>query len=197
MGSAIEDRRSVRRFSERALSRGEIRELLQSGILAPSSKNRQPWKFVVVEGKAKWEMLEAFARGIAREESGDALLPESGRHLAAARVTLRVLEQAPVVIFVLNPLGRGLFEELTREERVYEVCNLQSASAAIENMLIAAAERGLGGLWICDIYFAYRGLCEWLNTEGELLAAVAFGHPEETPAARPRRPLDEVVEWRS
>ncbi len=63
-------------------------------------------------------------------------------------------------------------------------------------MLLAATEKGIGSLWICDIYFAYEELCEWLNAEGELLAAAAFGYPEEAPKARPRKRLDEVVEWR-
>ncbi len=37
-------------------------------------------------------------------------------------------------------------------------------------MSLTAVELGLGSLWICDVYFAYRELCEWLNTDSQLVA---------------------------
>lgn len=192
----IENRRSIRKFSHKEISEADIRDILESGIKAPSAKNRQPWKFVVVMGEEKERMLEAFRRGIEREERGEALLPQSRQHLAGAKYTLQIMEQAPVSVFVLNSQGKDLFAPMNKEERIFEVCNIQSVSAAIQNMLLAAEEKGLGSLWICDIYFAYQELCSWLDMEGELLAAVSFGYPEEAPKERPRRALDEVTVWK-
>ncbi len=119
-------------------------------------------------------MLEAFCRGIEREEKREALLPESQRFLSGAKYTAQIMEQAPVSVFVLNSLGKGLFSSMNEEERIFEVCNIQSVSAAIQNVLLAAEHKGIGSLWICDIFFAYEELCQWLGTEGELLAAVAL-----------------------
>lgn len=172
-------------------------DILQCGIKAPSSKNRQPWKYIVVQGDAKEKMLHSFREGIDREEIGSALLPVSKRHIAGAKHTVRILEQAPVVVFVINSLGKSMESQLTFEERVYEICNIQSISASIQNMLLAATEKGIGSLWICDIYFAYPELCEWLNADGTLVAAVAFGYPDETPMERPRKRIEEVLEWRN
>lgn len=197
MIQAIRDRRSIRAFLDTPVNRQDIEDILQSAVLAPSSKNRQPWKFVVVQGAAKTEMLKAFCTGVAREESGDALLPQSRKYIEGAKYTIQILEQAPVVIFAINPLGKGVLADLTPEERVYETCNIQSLSAAVQNLLLAATEKGLGSLWICDIFFAYQELCAWLGDQGELIAAVAIGHPNETPNARPRKPLTDVVIWRS
>ena len=64
-------------------------------------------------------------------------------------------------------------------------------------MLLTATEKGIGSLWICDIYFVYAELCQWLNSEGELVAAIAFGYPDEFPEERPRKSVEDVVEWRS
>lgn len=192
----IDERRSIRKFLSKPLPESEVREIIESGIKAPSSKNRQPWRFIVITGRSKKEMLEAFRRGIYREEHGEALLPESKKHIAAAKYTVEILEQAPVVIFAVNSLGQGIFKDMTKEEKIYEICNIQSISAAIQNMLLAAEEKGIGSLWVCDIYFAYQELCEWLGDEGELIAAVALGYPDEAPAQRPRKKLDEVVQWR-
>ena len=196
MINAIYERRSIRKFQDKPISEEDIIDILQCGIKAPSSKNRQPWKYIVVQGKAKEEMLRAFREGIIREEMKDALLPQSKQYINGAKYTVEIMEQAPVVIFAINPLGKGVLAEVTPEERIYEVCNIQSISASIQNMLLAATHKGIGSLWICDIYFAYSELCEWLNTEGELLAAVAFGYPDESPKERPRKKIEDVVEWR-
>ena len=60
---AINNRRSIRKFLDKPISQDDITEIIQSGIKAPSSKNRQPWKFIVVQEYEKEEMLNAFRRG--------------------------------------------------------------------------------------------------------------------------------------
>ncbi len=100
-------------------------------------------------------MLEVFRQGIEREENDRALLPQSRQRIAAAKYTIDIMAEAPAMVFVVNSMGKSIMEELTTEERVYEICNIQSVSASIQNMLLAATEKGIGSLWICDIYFAY------------------------------------------
>ena len=141
-------------------------------------------------------MLRAMREGIKRENGAEALLPGSRKHLAGAAYTVEIMEQAPVSIFILNPLANGIPCPATAEAYFYEMANLQSVGAAIENMLLSAQNLGLGGLWICDIYFAYPELEQWLNTKEQIVAAVTLGFPAEAPAARPRRPLEQIVEWR-
>ena len=124
------------------------------------------------------------------------LLPQGKRHIAAAKNTVNIIAEAPTIVFVINSLGKSIMAELTLEERVSEICNIQSISASIENMLLAATEKGIGSLWICDIFFAYPELCKWLDSDGQLIAAIAFGYPNEFPKERPRKKIDDVVEWR-
>ena len=132
-------------------------------------------------------MLEAMGRGLAREKEGrDALLPESRQHISGAEHTLHIMEQAPVNLFIVNPLGLDLDLPATPEQRIYEICNAQSIGAAVENMTLAAEGLGLGSLWICDIFFAYRELNQWLGTQGTLAAAMALGYADEAPGPRPR-----------
>lgn len=195
MQQTIEARRSIRKYRDVPVDREMIEEILRAGCLAPSSKNRQPWHFVVAMGESKTAMLSAMRAGLARERVRP-LLPGSVQHLAGAECTLRVMEQAPVVIFAVNPLAERLERTLTAEERVYEICNAQSLGAAMENMALAATELGLGSLWICDTFFAQAELNAWLGTAGELYAAMALGYPAEAPAPRPRRDMAEVIQWR-
>lgn len=197
MISAIYDRRSIRKFIDKPVSQKDITDIIQSGLKAPSSKNRQPWRYIVIQGNAKEEMLKVFRQGIEREENVSALLPQSRQHIASAKHTIDIMAEAPTIIFVVNSLGRSIMEELTPEERVSEICNIQSISASIQNMLLAATEKGIGSLWICDIYFAYPELCKWLDSEGQLIAAIAFGYPNEFPNERPRKKIEDIVEWRN
>lgn len=193
----IYDRRSIRKFLDKPISQKDIMDIIQSGVKAPSSKNRQPWKYIVIQGNAKADMLNVFRKGIDREENESALLPQSKQHIAAAKYTVDIMEKAPTIIFVVNSLGKDISTELTPEEHIYEICNIQSINASIQNMLLAATEKGIGSLWICDIYFAYSELCKWLNSDGQLIAAIAFGYPDESPKARPRKNLEDIMEWRT
>lgn len=74
MISAIYDRRSIRKFLEKPISQEDVMDIIQSGAKAPSSKNRQPWKYIVIQGNAKVEMLKVFRQGIEREENESAFL---------------------------------------------------------------------------------------------------------------------------
>lgn len=193
----IYNRRSIRKFLSTPISEKDITDIIQSGMKAPSSKNRQPWKYIVVQGNAKEEMLRVFRQGIEREENESALLPESKQHIPAAKHTVDIMAEAPVIVFVINSLGKNILAELTPEEHIYEICNIQSISASIQNMLLAATEKGIGSLWICDIYFAYAELCQWLDSDGQLIAALAFGYPDESPGERPRKRIEDILEWRN
>lgn len=196
MIDAIYERRSIQKFQTNPIPEQDMFEILGSAVQAPSSKNRQPWKYIVIQGNAKAEMLKVFRCGIEREEHRAALLPRSKKHIVAAKYTVDIMQNAPVVVFIVNTLGIGLSEHMTPEEHIYEICNIQSISTSIQNMLLTTTEKGIGSLWICDIYFAYSELCEWLGSNGQLIAAIAFGYPNEHPKARPRRKLEDVVEWR-
>lgn len=195
MTTVIQNRRSIRKYKAQPVSHELLEVVLRAGMLAPSAKNRQPWEFVVVEGQAKWEVAEVMKRGLAREKV-QPLLPESACYLGAAAHTLSVMEQAPVLIFAVNPFGIRPGTVKAAEEHIFELCNAQSLGAAMENMSLAATELGLGSLWICDIYFAYQELQEWLGMEGELAAAMALGYGDEEPEPRPRKTMQEAVTWR-
>ena len=49
----IENRRSIRKYKPDEIERKLIEEIIYSASLAPSAKNRQPWKFIVYQGKEK------------------------------------------------------------------------------------------------------------------------------------------------
>ncbi len=186
---AIAARRSIRKFTTQEVPREAVEAVLQAALQAPSGKNRQPWRFVVVAGAEKRaQMIQVMRAGI------DASKAE-GIPTGTAIMTARVMEQAPVTVFVFNPTGQHPWTQHSVEQTFLEAVDTQSIGAAIQNMLLAAQDMGLGTLWMCDVWSAYEQLAAWLGEPGQLVAAVAIGYPDEQPAARSRRPLSEVVRW--
>ncbi|UCG89328.1 MAG: nitroreductase [Gemmatimonadota bacterium] len=185
---AIATRRSIRKFEDRPIPEVAIQAILTAGTQAPSGKNRQPWRFVVVTGEERAAMMRVMREGIAKALA-------RGRDPGSAERTADAMEQAPLTVFVFNPYG--IHPRLTRsiDQMFLDVLDIQSIGAAIQNMLLAAQDVGIGSLWICDVFEAYEELREWLGEEGQMIAAVSFGYADESPGARPRKPVSAVTRW--
>lgn len=194
---AIYDRRSIRKFLPKSVPPELLEKVLLAGRAAPSGKNRQPWRFIVLDGEARERFLSAMAKGLLRERNAEQpLLPGSAAALPGAIETLRIMRKAPVLIAVLNANGKSPFAPLSPDERFAEIVDTLSIGAAVENMLLEAEALHLGSLWIANTCFAYPELTEALNTPHQLAGTVALGYADEAPDARPRKPLSEIVEYR-
>lgn len=190
---AITARRSIRKFTNKEIPEDILEKILLAGLESPSAKNRQPWKYVVITNKSKDTMLEIMKNGIEREKQ---IQIESKRKtVSSAENTLRIMSEAPITVFIINTDNDFLLQT-TIEEKFYEIANIQSIGASIQNMLLEATELEIGSLWICDIFSAYDGLCKWLNTDKQLIAAISFGYADESPNKRPRKKIEDITEWR-
>ncbi|MCI8833119.1 MAG: nitroreductase family protein [Clostridia bacterium] len=54
----IKNRRSIRKFKDTEISKKIIEDLIDYARLAPSAKNRQPWKFVIVTNTIKNQIAD-------------------------------------------------------------------------------------------------------------------------------------------
>jgi len=186
---AIKERRSIRKFKDEPVPEEEIRAILHAATLAPSGKNRQPWFFIVVQGEQRAEMVEVMQAGIDK-------LQDQGVETGSAEWTVKVMAQAPATIFIFDRLLTPWEDEMQEfVDFLGDTVDVQSIGAAIQNMLLAATDKGLGTLWICDVFFAYPELCEWLEEDHLMVAAVSVGYPDEAPDPRPRKSVDEVTRW--
>ena len=183
---AIEARRSIRKFRPTPVSQDILQKILRAATLAPSGKNKQPWKFYVVQGEKRQEMVDFMWKGIQRLEG-------KGIKTGSAKFTRKTMENAPVTIFVFNPTSKHPLLKRDVLEIYSDIVDVQSIGAAIQNMLLAAMEFDLGTLWICDIFFAYKELCDWIGEKGQLIAAISLGYPDQFPNARSRHPVDDVA----
>ena len=183
---AIAARRSIRRFKDTPVSEDALQTILTAAVQAPSGSNSQPWRFVVVREDKRADMVRVMREGLATRAA-------SGEGMAGAERTSGFMEQASVTVFVFNPRGMHPASARSPQQVRRDVVDIQSIGAAIQNMLLAAHDIGIGSLWIGHVFNAYEELCDWLGEDGQMIAAVSFGHADESPGARPRKPVSEVT----
>ncbi len=182
----IAARRSIRAFKDIPVHEDIIQAILTAAIQAPSSKNSQPWRFIVVSNEKRAEMVRIFRNEIE-------IWKAQGRDTGSCEPTAAVMEQAPVTIFVVYPYLKRQGHLYTEDQIARAVVDIQAIGACIQNMLLAARNLGLGSLWIADVLIASEKLSDWLGEENTLMAAVSLGYADERPEPRPRMPLDDVV----
>ena len=180
----IEERRSIRKFKNLPIEKELVEKVLDLATKAPSGKNRQPWRFIVLQNKKKDELVKLM-NGVVNTYR------KQGIDAGSCEISIRSINEAPVVVLVFNAFSN--FEEGYDNYR--SLVDTQSIGAAIQNMILASQDLGLGTLWICDIFYCDREICSWLNRKEELVAAVAIGYADQSPHPRPRKNLSEVTEW--
>ncbi len=192
----IIERRSIRKYKEDVVKKDDIETIIQAGILAPSAKNRQPWKYIVYTNAAKDNLLDVMEKGLLRERNKEKLLPQSQNGLPDAFHTLKIMREAPVLIIIENTNGRSPYTEINADGRIAEICDTLSIGASVQNILLTATELGYGTLWIANTCFAYNELADFIGIKGQLVGAISLGIPNEHPGPRPRKNILEVVEFR-
>ncbi len=80
----IIQRKSIRKYKPDEIEKADIETIIRAGILAPSAKNRQPWRYIVYAKEAKDNLLAVMEKGLLRERDGDQLLPKSSNDLPDA-----------------------------------------------------------------------------------------------------------------
>lgn len=163
---AINHRRSIRRYKKQSLPEGAMQKLLDAARLAPSAGNVQPWQFVVTEH------------------------PHTKKELMKAAYGQKFLEEAAAVIVICVDEMRAEESYGQRGKTLY--C-FQDTAAAIQNILLTAVSMGLGTCWIGA--FSEDAVKKVINAPNgiRVVALISVGSPDESPAARPRRPLSEVM----
>ncbi len=199
---AIQGRKSIRRFKQTSVRDEDIKKILDAGRLAPSANNTQPWSFIVVKNQTVLKQMADATRQMI-----DRMIPyaenekQAQRLLAYKSTYYTFFENAPVLIAVLMVgYDAGTDRLLARMgyspediKRLRPLPGLQSVSAAVENMLLAIHALGYGSCWMTGPIVAQEAFERILgfSREKSIVALLPIGTPDESPPARPRKPLEE------
>ncbi len=138
---AIRNRRSVRRFKREPVPEGEIVEILESALWAPSGKNNQPWKFAVIRDPSLKKALVPLTRYGSIIEGASVLIAvflDHGRVYDRTKDIQATGAAIQNMLLTVHSLGLGgvwLGEILKNKEKVAE---LLGAGKELELMAILA-----------------------------------------------------------
>ncbi len=194
---AIHTRRSIRRCTDQAVSPELIDRLLEAATWAPSAHNRQPWRFAVIMTQdAKEQLADRMGERLRadRRRDGDALdLIERDVRRSHDRIV-----SAPVVIAVCLSLIDADHYPDERRSTLEKIMAMQSVAAAIQNLLLAAHELGLGACWMCAPLFCpevVRAALQ-LPDDWEAQALITVGYPADEGKHKTRVDFRQRTVWR-
>jgi len=202
---AISNRRSIRKFKPDPIPEADVQRLIELATSAPSAGNMQMWKFLAVTNR---KVLEQMREAIIRKLDSLSEWPEAQDYLTklqAAKGWSGFFADAPVTIVVLGEPYRSTVEEIlekrgwTRAEidALRQKPDIQSLGAAMENLCLAAHAMKYGTCWMTAPCIAGPEIKELLGImpPWEVIALLPLGIPDEEPLAKPRKPLEEVLEF--
>jgi nitroreductase len=182
VSDAIAQRRSIKKFQERPVTREEIQALLDAAVLAPNHHLTQPWRFYVLGPEARRRY------GLALGDRKAKKLPDPDAATAVREKTAAEHVAFPALIAVAQVLDE---RPETREE------DYAAVMQALGYVMLAAVERGLGthvrtGAVMDDP--AARAAVG--AREGErIVAMLSVGVPAEVPPPKARQGAAAVTTW--
>ena len=179
----INNRRSIRKYKDIDIPNDVIEDLINYARLAPSAKNKQPWEFMIVKGTTKNQIANIMLDQL--KESKVSLERKIYNANSSVKATANIMKQAPILILVFKP-----------KEDNWIIGDSLSIGSAIEHICLRATDLGLGSLWIRDIVYTQKEIAKLVGKDDmELISAISIGYPDENPKQRPRKKLNEILEW--
>lgn len=188
----LKARRSIRKFKKDPVPKEVLDRLLAAAMEAPSGKNRQNWRFFVVQGAKRDEYMKYSQKSwlgikdILQKRLKPSLYDFTERFFFT-------LGDAPVLLFA--------YSHNDSEERYHT--SIGSVYMAVENLNLACFVEGLGCCTMgapleikeeVDKFLGADQLPEYQRGELELLCGVVIGYPDHQPPKAPRQ-LDGRVTW--
>jgi len=170
---AIASRVSVRKFKDQPVSEELISTMLEAARQAPSGRNTQPWRFIVIQSSDLREKL------------------------TMASNNQKWMMQAPVFIACVADLEARLGKT---DCYIDETCPrpetkliIRDTAIAVEHLVLQAESLGLSTCWVAD--FAQSDIRPLLGIPNDkyLQAVVVVGYAAHKKPTRTRKPLGEIV----
>ena len=167
----IENRRSIRKYRDMPVEHDKIVRVLEAARLAPSWKNYQCWRFLVLTDPDRRALLfDAFHD------------KNPGK---------RAIGSAPVIIVVCaDPAESGVENGIE-----YYIAD---TAIAFEHLCLAAQGLGLGTCWMGWYDEVYLKNVLSLPDHIRIVGITPLGYPDQAPKQRPRKLFNEIVffnEW--
>ena len=163
---AINSRRSIRKYMDKPVEFEKITNILDAATKAPSAGNLQGWKFILVTDRALIKQVAGYS------------------------IEQYWIQSAPILIIVCAmPEKHEMYYGL-RGKRLY---NIQDCAAAIENILLASTDSGLGSCWVGAFEEEKIRTLFAIPSSIRPQAIISIGYSDETPKERSVIPMEDTV----
>ena len=161
----IHARYSVRAYKPDPVEDEKLNKVLEAARLAPTAANRQPFQLLV--------------------------LHTAGRQAELARLYHRPwFVQAPIIICACAVASQAWVRESDRFN-----ARLIDVAIAMDHLILAAADQGLGTCWIANFNLAATRQVLKLPDEVEPIIFTPLGYPADQPGVKERKPLSALVRY--
>lgn len=161
----VKNRYSVRAYKPDRVEKEQLDYILEAARLAPTAANRQAFQFIIIETAGRKEELE--------------------------RIYKRpFFTQAPLVICICNLHAQAWTRKFDNANYGHV-----DATIAMDHLVLAAAEQGLGTCWIAAFDPVATKEILGLPDGVEPVAITTLGYPADTPGPKNRKPLSELVRY--
>ena len=183
ISDAISRRLSIKMFTDRAVTRDDIEALLTAATLAPNHKLTNPWRFYVLGPESR----EAYGLALGNRKAKKIEDPDKAEHTRRTVALEHRALPSMIVVAVVDNENPEIREE-----------DYAAAMMAVQNLSLAAVERGLGthiktGAVMADP--AARAAAGVKENE-RIIAVVNVGEPAEMPGPKARAGVEAVTVWR-
>jgi nitroreductase len=196
---AIQSRRSIRKFKSNEVPDHTIKELLDAARLAPSGSNLQATRFVVIKSPVERMKLKE-CTPLPFVAHAPVIIACCIDKEAMGNTQVRYRELMEAQAFVGTPLADDptLMEAAAKRRSSMDQATIKAyltlnAAIAIEHIVLRAVDLGLGSCWIMMFDSAKTKSMLELGDRYEVIALLPIGYPDQSPAARPRLPLEELI----
>jgi coenzyme F420-0:L-glutamate ligase / coenzyme F420-1:gamma-L-glutamate ligase len=195
LGSAIGQRRSVRRYLPGPIEQAVLERILLAATQAPSAHNRQPWRFAVLDTASAKDLAAAMGQRLRQDRTADGDDPQA-IEADVARSYARLTDAPAVILICADMRDMDQYPDPRRRNAEYLMA-VQSTAMAAQNLLLAATQEGLGACVMCAPVFCPEVVIHALDLpdgwQPQML--ITLGSPVNSGRNRTRLPLEAIVRW--
>jgi len=172
--SILDTRRSIRTYLDKDVPNEIIEKIMNETIKAPSGKNTQPWKYLIIRD-------EETKKKIVEIDNNQTWMLEAPVFIVClADASVRFDDVAEVDF--RDDSSDFVFKQLIRD-----------SSIGITYLLLAIEQNGLGACWTA--WYDHNEMKDVLNVPEHMYVSgvVTLGYANQKPVARPRVKLEDVL----
>lgn len=191
----INKRLTTLKYTNKKVSKEDIYTIIDSAIIAPSAKNRQPWRFYILSDEQKnyiarkmetWINNTGLVTSVKRSAN---LIKTAGNCILiySKKWDDNNIDRIKNPEKLLN--GEDVENMVVMHDYYFDRIKVDTLSigGAVEHMLLKATELGIDSTWLGDVLFIDDVINKYLKMEDmELICGISFGYRRENPVRKAR-----------